>query len=605
MKKFTTLLLAILLVLPAMAVNMTGGEILYLTPGTWNVDGARFAMYLCNGSSDAVWIDMTKVDGKDIYTATVPSGDYKNVIFCRMNPSTPENNWDNKWNQTVNLTYDGTNNCYNVTGWGESDGNWSVYGEELVIPVGELSFNEGEYVVFFVNTKGWNSVNAYVWTDASSEATWPGAAMTKTDVKVNGKYDVYKYKASREYKNLIFNNGSDQTPDLVFTNGGVYDGNGEKLTTIEATEVVVPTINVYYSPTTVFVNDVVTFTAETLNADGLTVQFYINGEEVENTWTPTVAGTYTLTADLLDGNTVKATAEAKEIVVKEDTFTVYLKKFGAWETTYIYLWGDASNSWPGEAMETTTVDGIDYFYHTFNRVGTVNIIFNNGAGNQTADITGVTGEKFYELVENEGNYNVKDVTIYDANITAGFYYLTPGAWESDRAWFAMYLFDMNNGKPSTWVKGWLTNHNVAFEYEGETAYTHMIFCRMNPEFDVLAWDEYDGETLVADRVWNQTGDIIYEVPEEGYVTSYYITSLVDPCEGEWRQELLTATGLDRVELADGIGYAYGVVSAEGAIEVYNVNGAVVARGNDNVDLRGLGRGVYIIRNGNQVRKVVR
>ena len=125
MKKFTTLLLAILLVLPAMAVNMTGGEILYLTPGTWNVDGARFAMYLCNGSSDAVWIDMTKVDGKDIYTATVPSGDYKNVIFCRMNPASSATDWSNRWDQTVDLTPNGNLFTVNNGEWNDANGTWS------------------------------------------------------------------------------------------------------------------------------------------------------------------------------------------------------------------------------------------------------------------------------------------------------------------------------------------------------------------------------------------------------------------------------------------------------------------------------------------------
>ena len=73
--------------------------------------------------------------------------------------------------------------------------------------------------------------------------------------------------------------------------------------------------------------------------------------------------------------------------------------------------------------------------------------------------------------------------------------------------------------------------------------------------------------------------------------------------GEWVS--VVGTGIDRVETANGITYAYGVVSAEGAIEVYNINGAVVARGNDSIDLRGLNGGVYIVRNGNQVRKVVR
>jgi hypothetical protein len=37
------------------------------------------------------------------YSVAVPSG-YSKVIFCRMNPSATANNWNNKWNQTGDLT---------------------------------------------------------------------------------------------------------------------------------------------------------------------------------------------------------------------------------------------------------------------------------------------------------------------------------------------------------------------------------------------------------------------------------------------------------------------------------------------------------------------
>ena len=121
-------------------------------------------------------------------------------------------------------------------------------------------------------------------------------------------------------------------------------------------------------------------------------------------------------------------------------------------------------------------------------------------------------------------------------------------------------------------------------------YTHVEFVQLPATVEAPA----DIRNLdLTDVEYKTSGEIWYD----GKPSKVY--SLADE---KWLDE---ATGVNRVELAGGIGYAYGVVSAEGAIEVYNVNGAVVARGNDNVDLRGLGRGVYIIRNGNQVRKVVR
>jgi hypothetical protein len=71
---------------------------------------------------------MTSVsDG--VYEAEMPDG-YPSVIFCRMNPGTNEDNWNNKWNQTSDLTIptDGSN-LYTLDegGWDNGSGTWSTY----------------------------------------------------------------------------------------------------------------------------------------------------------------------------------------------------------------------------------------------------------------------------------------------------------------------------------------------------------------------------------------------------------------------------------------------------------------------------------------------
>lgn len=100
---------------------------LYLIPNAnWKVDNARFAAYFY-GSGEK-WVDMTDEDGDGIYECELPEG-YPNVIFCRMNPGTTDNNWDNKWNQTSDLVVptDGTN-CYTVPegSWDNGEGTWST-----------------------------------------------------------------------------------------------------------------------------------------------------------------------------------------------------------------------------------------------------------------------------------------------------------------------------------------------------------------------------------------------------------------------------------------------------------------------------------------------
>ena len=67
---------------------------------------------------------------------------------------------------------------------------------------------------------------------------------------------------------------------------------------------------------------------------------------------------------------------------------------------YLYIWDDNkyqyNGGWPGKLMTATlTVDGTDFYWQTLQDVTRLNIIFNNGKGAQTADITGITQDCWY------------------------------------------------------------------------------------------------------------------------------------------------------------------------------------------------------------------
>ena len=278
--------------------------------------------------------------------------------------------------------------------------------EVLEIPDGVFSFYEGETVAFFVNNGKWSKVNAYVWNGSGNNG-WPGQAMTVVDgVSINNKYNAYKWTASSLIPTqIIFNNGSSQTKDIAFVNGGVYDVNGNLLKTIVPTVALEPTVTLNYSPEAIYTNTTVTLTATVLDGDGMTVEYLVNDEKLSgNKWTPTTAGSYTLTANLVDGTTVKAT-DSKTVTVKESTlFTVYLEKSSAWTTTYIYCWGGYGNTWPGDKLTATeTVNGVDYYKWDFKNIESVNIIFTDNSGNQTADISNVTKTTYYRLKGKTGN----------------------------------------------------------------------------------------------------------------------------------------------------------------------------------------------------------
>ena len=96
----------------------------------WKVDNARFAAYFFGGTPAEVWVSMKDDDKDGTYEVNLPAGyDYGcNVIFCRMNPSTTANNWNNKWNQTSDLkTPTDGKNLYTVKDgtWDKGGGTWS------------------------------------------------------------------------------------------------------------------------------------------------------------------------------------------------------------------------------------------------------------------------------------------------------------------------------------------------------------------------------------------------------------------------------------------------------------------------------------------------
>ena len=124
----------------------------------WKSDGARFAAYFWGGSGEK-WESMTAVSGQEnMYTCTIPSG-RTSVIFCRMNGGTSTNSWDNKWNQTVDLSLsDGhmftITNPWNSSNDNKATGSWSTFSAEKIKSTAGISgtgakvyYNNGEPVI--------------------------------------------------------------------------------------------------------------------------------------------------------------------------------------------------------------------------------------------------------------------------------------------------------------------------------------------------------------------------------------------------------------------------------------------------------------------------
>ncbi len=159
-----------------------GTRILYVKPNAgWLESEARFAAYFFNDDGNT-WVDCTASSVDGVWQVEIPA-DFADgqVIFCRMNPATNENNWDNKWNQTADLPIPAANDnktCYHVVGWDNGAGQWTKLGDE---PEAAKTIY---YVAGSFGTEGWNK--HHQMTESADGATW--------SLSMDLKAGTYEYK---------------------------------------------------------------------------------------------------------------------------------------------------------------------------------------------------------------------------------------------------------------------------------------------------------------------------------------------------------------------------------------------------------------------------
>ena len=115
---------------------------------------------------------------------------------------------------------------------------WSATNADNETKTGSATFNKIKEVViptptgifaYFLAPSDWSQVDCWAWTETDNftGGNWPGVACTKTGVKKNG-LDVWMWKYDGDLTTaptmIIFNNGGgQQTKDLKFENGAVYN----------------------------------------------------------------------------------------------------------------------------------------------------------------------------------------------------------------------------------------------------------------------------------------------------------------------------------------------------------------------------------------------
>ena len=119
---------------------------------------------------------------------------------------------------------------------------WSATSADNETKTGSATFNKMKEVVvpaptgifaYFLAPSDWSQVDCWAWnnTDNFTGGNWPGVSCTKTNMKKNG-LDVWMWKYDGDLTTaptmIIFSNGSgQQTKDLEFENGAVYNRDGK------------------------------------------------------------------------------------------------------------------------------------------------------------------------------------------------------------------------------------------------------------------------------------------------------------------------------------------------------------------------------------------
>lgn len=162
------------------------------------------------------------------------------------------------------------------------------------------------------------------------------------------------------------------------------------------------------------------------------------------------------------------------------TATVYFKD-PEWDNVYYYIWDNDGNtpfgSWAGhdETQKTVDINGETWHYgvllfDTPNR--TFNAIFNNNNGTQTEDITGITGDIYYQLKgERDGNNHEKVEVVTPNYPTATIYFKQPDTgWDNINfhAWASGKVMNADNTPLSDQWPG-VASQNIKY-IDGEPWY---------------------------------------------------------------------------------------------------------------------------------------
>ena len=356
--------------------------------------------------------------------------------------------------------------------------DWSAEGQDGKVKSGSLTFTKVDpNASIMVYVKAANAPHIHAWTTGTDgkdlTGAWPGKVMAGP-VEIDGaKYWTYSFDGVENF-NVILNNGNGaQSGEITGITGDIhleYDG-GTSAKKIDAP--VNTAAKVTLSPNGGDFQKTISVTA-TLSNNAKSGWYKIgDGEQVA--FTPGKAATFTLGADMMEGESKTVTWSATNAEDKAKTGTATFNKKAEvvipaptgifayflapsdWSQVDCWAWNNTDNftggNWPGVACTKTDIkkNGLDVWMWKYDGdlAGVpTQIIFNNGGGTQTKDLkfengavynlAGKTNESVSTGINQVGSkkapaklkiYSINGVKVAEVNkVSDAEYVLAPGMY---------------------------------------------------------------------------------------------------------------------------------------------------------------------------------
>ena len=302
--------------------------------------------------------------------------------------------------------------------------------------------------------------------------------------------------------------------------GQDYDGN-QKAGTTWVDETPLQPVSVSLSPAGgSFRTNTVTVTAE-LSEDALSGWYQIEGQNKVDL-TPGQAATFTIGEDMNFKDTKTVTWSATSSEGKEKTGKVTYTKVDpnaaitvtvkADKAPYIHAWTtgtDGKNltgAWPGKVMKgPEEIDGAKYWSYSFDGVENFNVILNNGSGDQSGNITGITSDIYLEY---DGGKSAKKI---DAPVNAAAKVtLSPNGGDFEKT--VTVTATLSNNAKSGWYK--IGNGEQVNLTPGKATTFTLGADMQEGESQTVTWSatNADNETKTGSATFNKMKEVVVPAP---------------------------------------------------------------------------------------------